>query len=152
MSKLKSSNVPIEIYHGVPKGWTKQNIISTYAILKGKFPIDQTKSTEPKAPSWLPDRYNWLDYRETLYKVAEGVRKGDRACIELAIRYIELNYFGSYSGFIREKLARALKSQDLSLSQIRRLNNHFQKLINNKQCFQEFKEYHKLRKLFKLSV
>jgi hypothetical protein len=78
--------------------------------------------------------------------IAKGMKQNDPACVELAIRYIELNYFGSYSGFIRARFARLLKSQKLSAVQVLRLNNHFEFLIEKSQCFEEFKEYNKLRK------
>lgn len=124
-----SFNTPIEEYHGVPKGWSKPEIVAAHQSLNGEFSIDIPEVTEPGAPSWLPDRYNWLQYRATLHRVADGVRNGDLACIELAIRYIELNYFGSYSGFIKERLARALKNQSLSEKQNNRLKQQFKFLI-----------------------
>jgi hypothetical protein len=145
MERMNSRNTSLEIYHGVPEGWSKEEIISTHKSLNGSHNIEGPNATEPGAPSWLPDRYNWLQYRETLRRVAEGVLEGDLACIEIAIRYIELNYFGSYSGFIRERLARCLKNQELTNSQIERLKTHFQKLIDIKMCFDEFREYKKLR-------
>ena len=115
-------------------------------MLGGKFSIDGEDAIEPGAPSFFPDRYNWLQYRETLYRICNGVRENDVACIELAIRYIELNYIGSYSGFIREKLARAIKSAPLTSTQNDRLRIHFQNLIDNNECFVEFSEYKKLLK------
>ncbi|MGL4666359.1 MAG: hypothetical protein ACRCWR_00325 [Saezia sp.] len=141
----RSSNTPLKIYHGVPKGWTKEEILATYSTLGGKNKFDTNEATEPGAPYWMPDRYNWLQYRHTLYEIAKGVQAGDEACIELAIRYIELNYFGSYSGFIRAKLARKLKFQHISIAQQKRLCLHFKSLINQQLCFEEFREYNKLR-------
>ena len=143
-----SNSIPLEIYHGVPKGWTKREILDRHRELEGKFSIDSEDAIEPGAPSFLPDRYNWLQYRQTLYRVCEGVRESDPACVELAIQYIELNYIGSYSGFIREKLARALKSIVLSNVHVSRLKTHFQRLIDRKECFEEFSEYKKLLKKF----
>jgi len=145
MDRKNSRNTSLEAYHGVPKGWRKEEIISIHKSLAGLHNIEGLDATEPGVPSWFPDRYNWLQYRETLRRVAEGVREGDPACIEIAIRYIELNYFGSYSGFIRERLARCLKNQELTNSQIERLKIHFQYLINSKMCFTEFREYKKLQ-------
>lgn len=146
MERISSRNIPLEIYHGVPNGWSRLELVALHKSLGGVFPIASIEATEPGAPSWLPDRYNWLQYRETLRGIAKGMKTGEPACIELAIRYIELNYFGSYSGFIRARFARLLKSQNLSKTQISRLNNHFAFLIKNKQCFEEFMEYNKLRK------
>lgn len=123
-------------------------MLKEHRALGGNFVIDGEDATEPGAPDFLPDRYNWLQYRQTLYRICNGVRENDVACIELAIRYIELNYIGSYSGFIREKLARALKSVSLAPSQSRRLKIHFETLVKEDRCLQEFGEYKKLlRKL-----
>jgi hypothetical protein len=144
MNRKNSRSVPLEIYHGVPKGWSKDEIINEYRRLGGTFLINGKEATEPGTPSFLPDRYNWLQYRETLYRISEGVKANDSACIELAIRYIELNYIGSYSGFIRAKLARALKGAILAKSQKKRLRTHFKRLIVSHECFQEFSEYKKL--------
>ena len=146
MSKKDSQTIPLEIYHGVPKGWSKDETISEHNHLGGTFTINGEEATEPGAPAFLSDRYSWLQYRETLYRVNEGVKVNDGACVELAIRYIELNYIGSYSGLIRDKLARSLKSSKLSGAQKERLRTHFRDLIKNHECFQEFKEYKKLLK------
>lgn len=144
MNPNNCGSIPLEQYHGVPAGWSKEEIIEQHRKLGGTFLIDGNDATEPGAPGFLPDRYNWLQYRQTLYRVCNGVRENDEACIELAIRYIELNYMGSYSGFIREKLARTLKNVALSTSAAQRLIEHFETLVKEKKCYQEFAEYKKL--------
>ena len=146
MRYISSRNVPLEIYHGVPAGWSSSEVIALHQSLGGTFPISGADATEPGAPQGLPDRYNWLQYRETLRRIGDGVKAGDPACVELAIRYIELDYFGSYSGFIKARFARLLKSHKLSSSQVRRLGIHFSSLVNAGRCFEEFKEYKKLLK------
>ena len=85
--KSKSSTTPLEDYHGVPEGWSREEIIASHKSLGGNFSITPPEATEPGAPTWLPNRYNWLQYRATLYKIAEGIKASDQACIELAIRY-----------------------------------------------------------------
>jgi hypothetical protein len=148
MSRKFSQSIPLEQYHGVPDGWSKDEIIKEHRNLGGNFVIDGDDATEPGAPAFLPDRYNWLQYRQTLHRICDGVRENDDACIELAIRYIELNYIGSYSGFIREKLARALKNVSLTASRTQRLVKHFDTLVKENKCLPEFAEYKKLlRKL-----
>jgi hypothetical protein len=144
MRSNDSQSIPLEQYHGVPPGWSKEELIKEHRSLSGAFTIDGEDATEPGAPDFLPDRYNWLQYRQTLYRICDGVREHDEACIELAIRYIELNYIGSYSGFIREKLARALKSVSLTPPRTQRLKKHFETLVKENKCFQEFGEYKKL--------
>ena len=96
------------------------------------------------APSWLPDRYEWLQYRQALYRVADGTRANDPACIELAVRYIELRHIGSYSGYIRARLARALKHAELSEGHRARLHSHFRNLFLRREWSGEFTEYFRL--------
>jgi hypothetical protein len=151
MDRQSSQNTPLEIYHGVPSGWSKAEIVSLHKALGGSFEIDSGEASEPGAPSWMPDRYNWLQYKKSLYEIGNGIKKGDKACIELAIRYIETDYFGSYSGFIKERLARLLKPQELSKQQIARLKSHFKHLVKNKRYLQEFREYKKLVNRIQLS-
>ncbi|MBE3871650.1 hypothetical protein HJ160_23335 [Vibrio parahaemolyticus] len=51
MKKLSSSNTSLDIYHGVPKGWTKEDILTTYELLSGKKLNFERKATEPGSPS-----------------------------------------------------------------------------------------------------
>ena len=134
----------LEIYHGVPKGWTKEEIVAIHQSLGGTFNLNSTIQTEPGAPSWFPDRKNWLQYRKTLYLLASGVEAGDKACIELCVRYLELRYIGSYSGFIRTRFARKLRSAKLTELQIERLNKLFLNTVVNRDYTEEFKAYVKL--------
>lgn len=136
--------IPLEIYHGVPAGWYAEEVLVTHRALGGRFDLAGPTATEPGAPHWLPERHPWLQYRAILYRVADGVRAGDGACIELAVRYIELRYIGSYSGFIRERLARALKGADLSPTQAARLDRHFRKLLTERERTVEFREFFRL--------
>src|SRR5512132_3998838 len=110
----RGKKIPLEVYHGVPPGWHSEEVIAEHSRLEPTHELCVPEVTEPGAPPWLPDRKAWLRYRATLYEVANGIAAGDPACVELAIRYIELRYIGSYSGFIREKLARRLVRAELT--------------------------------------
>ena len=136
--------VPLETYHGVPRGWTKCEILEAQKTLHASYDLDGADATEPGAPNWLPDRWNWLQYRATLYRVSDGVRAGDHGCIEIAVRYIVLRHIGSYSGFIRARLARALKNASMTMQQNERLNSHFLTLVESGEFTEEFSEYVKL--------
>ena len=146
MEHRSYNSTPLEIYHGVPSGWSKEELISRYHSLGGKGSIETAEATEPGAPSWLPDRYNWLQYRATMFKITDGVKESDLACIELAIQYIEFDYFGSYSGYIRARMARLMKNVELTQGQKSRLLSHIRNLRRNNQTLPEFKEYFKLEK------
>ena len=131
----------LEVYHGVPKGWAKEEIIAMHQSLGGTFNLNSFIQTEPGAPSWFPDRKNWMQYRKTLYLLADGVEACDKACIELCVRYLELRYIGSYSGYIRARLARKLKYAALTKQQIERLNEIFLAIVTNRDYTEEFNAY-----------
>jgi hypothetical protein len=133
--------IPLEVYHGVPKGWYARDIVAEHGRMRGTHSLEGPPATEPGAPSWMPQRYEWLQYRETLYRVADGVRAGDAACVELAVRYIELRHIGSYSGFVRALLARRLKHAALTDRQRLRLHEHFASLVLDGERTEEFREY-----------
>lgn len=136
--------IPLAIYHGVPPGWRSHEVVEQHAQLQPAHELVVPDATEPASPPWLPNRKEWLQYRATLYEIARGVAAGDPACIELAIRFIELRYLGSYSGFIREKLARRLANAQLTADQKSRLHRHFEKLVFTQERTQEFRAYAKL--------
>jgi hypothetical protein len=137
-------DIPVEQYHGVPKGWYAEEIFARHEAMRGKYPISDIEIRKWGAPSWMPERYEWLRYRETLYRVADGIRAGDHACVEIAVQYIELRYIGSYSGFLRAKLARRLKNAPLTDGQKVRLNVHFLNLVLTRDYTEEFREYRQL--------
>ena len=136
--------VTLETYHGVPHGWSEAELVAAHRHLGGAFPINGPRATEPGAPTWLFDRANWLQYRRALYRIVDGVRAHDAACIELAIRFIELRYIGSYSGFVRARMANTLKHEVLSSDQKKRLNRVFMSIVHNKDYTEEFNSYAKL--------
>ena len=145
--KYHDKDIPLEVYHGVPKGWYAHEILSEHARLGGTFDISGPEATEPGAPCWMPERRAWLQYRETLYRVGDGVAAKDPACIELAIRYIELRYMGSYSGFVRSLLSRRLKHVHLSAAQQIRLHQHFRILVLSGERSDELRDYMNLWRL-----
>jgi hypothetical protein len=137
----RGAQLSLEHYHGVPKGWNADDIFAQHAAMKGQFPISDFVIGKWGAPSWMTNRYEWLRYKATLNRVADGVRADDAACVEIAVRYIELRYIGSYSGFLRAKLARGLKTVELSERQKDRLNAHFLKLVIERDYTEEFRAY-----------
>jgi len=125
-----------EEYHAIPGGWDEASIESAHKALGGKFDIH---------PTQVPDAYHpWLKYRQILYNIANGVRGNDAACVELAVRFIELHFMGSYAGYVRALLARRLKHAHLTDEQRERLNSHFIGLLQRHEHCHEFRDYLKL--------
>jgi hypothetical protein len=133
--------IPLEVYHGVPKGWRAQEILAAHARMGGTFDLRGPEAWEPGAPEWMPERYDWLQYRSMVRRLGDGVLAQDSACIELVIRYIELRYIGSYSGFLRSLLCRRLKHVTLTSGQQARLHAHFFRLVADGDRTLEFRDY-----------
>jgi hypothetical protein len=83
----------------------------------------------------------WRRYRHTMYHIASELETGDLASIELALRYIELHYIGSYAGYTRALLARRLKHAPLSREQRARLTRHFYALLETEERSAVFSIY-----------
>lgn len=144
MSSYQGQSIPPRIYYGVPGGWHADEIVLEHARLGGDFALATPAPVEIRSPHRLPEQEGWLHYRQTVHRLADGVRGGDAACVELAIRYIELRHIGSYAGYLRERLARALKHAPLDEAQRRRLHGHFATLCLRGEHTHEFGEYVRL--------
>ncbi len=125
-----------EDYYAIPEGWDVDSVLATHASMGGRYVLE---------PLRIPRDFDaWFKYRAVLYNVADGVRAQDAACVELAIRFIELPFVGSYTGFVRALLARRLKHVVLSEQQRRRLHQRFAHLVESGQRSHEFKQYLRL--------
>ena len=113
--------------------------------MRGTYPIADIEIGTWHAPEWMTERHAWLKYRAVLRKVADGIRAGDNACNEIAVNYILLNYIGSYSGYLRSRLARALRQADIAPRQKAQLAGHFDHLASEHAYSYEWREYRKLR-------
>lgn len=92
----------------------------------------------------MTQRYEWLCYRAVLRNVADGVRSGDDACTEIAVRYIVLAHFGSYSGYLRDRLARALLHAAMTERQKTELLRHSERLKADRTYYSELRSCRKL--------
>ncbi len=139
MSRNSRSPEMRAAYSAVPPGWLPEHIRMTYAQLGGQYDLSL-----PAACSQWPE---WHRYRETLYRIADGISAGDAGCTELATRYLILNYSGSYAGYLRALFARRLKHAALSTIQKSRLHRHFSELLLQNARQRELKECAKLWRL-----
>ncbi|PYE48109.1 hypothetical protein [Deinococcus yavapaiensis] len=117
-------------YHSAPPPWGREDLLRLHEELGGTFPIATTprRTDVPRIdPLW--------------YNLADGIRAGDAACVELGVRFIEAQFVVSYSGYARARLARALRHAFLTPTQKRRLSNHFYNLLIGQERFDEFTEY-----------
>ena len=123
-------NLTPEEYRRVPPRWSAEGLEQQRVALGGAFDIGYHGHPYAHQSMW--------------YNLADGVRAGDIACIELAVRFIEDRFICSYSGFARTKIARALKHALLSREQKARLSSHFLDLLEKGDRTEEFSEYLRL--------
>ena len=126
-------------YAAVPSGWLAHQIRAVHTQLGGTADLSLSQTC-----TFWPE---WHQYRETIYRIADGITAGDNTCKEIAVRYLILNYFGSYSGYLRELLARRLKHAALTEAQQVRLHQHFSALLLSGAQQRELKECAKLWRL-----
>jgi len=126
----------LEQYHAVPERWAAMGLARQLEALGGTFDLGYS-TADPPPPGISADRSMW-------YRLSDGVRADDAACIEVAVRFIEDRFISSYSGFTRARLARALKHVRLSQMQRERLSAHFLALLESGDKSDEFTEYLRL--------
>ena len=83
--RYRGVQLSLEHYHGIPEGWRAEQVFALHASLGGTFPIAEFEIGPWAAPPWMTNRYEWLRYREALYRVALGVRANDPACVGLGL-------------------------------------------------------------------
>ncbi|UBV45077.1 hypothetical protein LAJ19_18310 (plasmid) [Deinococcus taeanensis] len=74
------------------------------------------------------------------YALSDGVRTGDRACVELAVRFLEADLDASYSGYARSRIARALRRAALTPDQTARLRALFWTLLETGRMRTDFRD------------
>lgn len=76
--------------------------------------------------------------------VTDGVQLGDAACIELAVGYLEADLMHSGTGYLRERIARALRHAPLGDQQRERLRRLFVGQLRDGRMHKEYREYIRL--------
>ena len=132
-------HVPWDIYHEVPPGWTKAEMLIAHRNMRGEFSIDIGMNYRCASAPMSDECRRWHEYHETLQRVVKGARANDTACVELAVRYIEQRHIVSGSGYNRTRLVQSLKNADLLDQQKERLNRHFISIVEHRDFTKGFR-------------
>lgn len=134
-----------EVYEPIPRGWKHWEIADRHRELGGTFEVKLTQ--DKLVPFWaFYAERPWRASVEVLGQVCEGIKVDDQACIEIAIQYLELNHFASYSGHVRQRMASLLKNTYLSKTQKRRIIKWHLSLRQRREFLTEYREIYKLAK------
>ncbi len=127
-----------------PKGkWSVKSVQLRYRELSlkvggvGGYYPEPRRYTNQRGASWT---YNIME------SIVDGVQLGDKACVQLSIEYIRDNEMSSTTGYIRERMSRALRHAELTNDQKKELAKIFLGMLNTGEIFKEFKEYSRLFK------
>jgi hypothetical protein len=112
-----------------------------YAELCTEFRISAPLEMTPFVHSGKDGR-NWI--YSIMQVVADGVKTGDKACIELAVQYIVDEGRYPFAMATRSNMARYLRKVDLSHGQKDRLRRRFIGMLQSGQFGREFREYSRL--------
>tara|TARA_Y100000589_G_scaffold321902_1_gene353995 strand:+ start:1210 stop:1704 length:495 start_codon:yes stop_codon:yes gene_type:complete len=133
----------MEFNYNSSGNWSVDSVQERYRNLSlqlggvaGFYP-EPRKYTNQRGASWT---YNVME------SVVDGVQLGDCACIELSIEYIADSPMGSNTGYIRERMARALRHAELSDKQKARLAFIFINMLKTGKLYKEYREYIRLFK------
>ena len=128
-----------------PEGkWSVESVQNRYRKLSlevggvGGYQPEPNVYTNPGGTTWI---YNIME------SVVDGIQLGDMACVQLSIEYIQDNIMGPTTGYIRERMARALRNSELTNDQKKQLANIFLNMLHSGQLLKEFREYCRLFKV-----
>ena len=133
----------MEINYNHHGKWSVDAVKNRYANLRivsggaEGFELEPRTYTNKGGMTWI---YNIME------AVVDGVQLGDKACVQLSIDYIDDNLMDSTTGYIRERMARALRRAELTEHQKRQLATTFLKQLEQESLHKEFKEYCRLFK------
>ena len=124
------------------EAWSIDKVMERYRKLSQQLGRTEDFDLQPKSSSQGSKTrvFNIMD------SVTDGIEFNDKACIELSVNYIEANVMTSYSGYIRERMARKLRQVELTDNQKQRLATTFIRHLNNRSLYQEYRTYIRLFK------
>lgn len=122
--------------------WSIEAVKERYSKLRSS--LGGVVGFEPSPKTYIKrKRLTWV-YYNVMDSVVAGVRLGDKACVQLSIDYIRDNEMYSATGYTRARMARALKSADLSDNQKKELALIFLRQLETGALYQEYREYCRL--------
>lgn len=125
--------------------WSVENVLKRYDVLKSIHTPAKDFELKPRIHTDSNRGITWIYH--IMNSVGDGILLGDQACVELAIQFIQDDVMDSHTGYIRERLARALKNIALSDIQKKKITQTFMNQLKTGNMYKEFGEYIKLFKV-----
>jgi len=126
----------IRDYNTDPR-WTPEAVQARYRQICRDLRLPDARRISPRIVDSGPTRWVF----PVIDDVLEGVRHGDRACVELAVRYLVDDPRAPFSRSAKPRLARLLRNSDLSEGQKERLRARIVALFELPYPGREFRWY-----------
>ena len=133
-------------YYNPPIPWNYETIVQRYTDNISKCDWHRPVSFEA-----LQSYSEIVRVKRALQLISEAIKENDPAAIELSIDFVLSPVYFHYSGYIRESMARRLRSCNLGEKQRKKLVSGIESLIKNSKKSYEFPEIKRLYKKAKES-
>jgi hypothetical protein len=120
--------------------WSLQAIRERYIAYARRFKVSSPLSLKPDEHK--QDNRHWI--YPLMFQVIEGIEKGDRACIEIGVEFIEEDARFPFGRILKSNAARALRRSVLTSEQIERVRKRVVQMLIAEHVPREYREYAKL--------
>jgi len=132
-------------YNGVQR-WSIAAVQGRYVQYCRQFNVDEPDIPRPREHT--EGKGHWI--YPIMESVIAGVEKGDKACIELGVEFIEEEEHFVFGRILKSNTARALRRAQLSPMQTDRLRERIVKMLLSVDVPHEYQQYAKLLRLIGL--
>jgi len=132
-------------YNGVQR-WSIAAVQGRYVQYCRQFNVDEPDIPRPREHT--EGKGHWI--YPIMESVIAGVEKGDKACIELGVEFIEEEEHFVFGRILKSNTARALRRAQLSPMQTDRLRERIVKMLLSGDVPHEYQQYAKLLRLIGL--
>ena len=126
-------------FNGVLR-WSVASVQGRYLQYCRTFGLEGTQTPQPR--EHVEGNFGWIF--PIMESVIEGIKRGDRACAEIGIEFIEEDEHFVFGRILKSDTARALRRAALTESQKDRLRTRIAAMLLDGYVPHEFHEYAKL--------
>jgi hypothetical protein len=120
--------------------WSSEAIQTRYQQLAGRFRLSECSDLRPLEA--VSPTCRWI--YPVMFRVIEGIERGDPACVEIGVEFIEQDQSFAFGRTLKANTARALRRAMLHPSQQERIRKRVMEMLVNGQTPREYREYAKL--------
>jgi hypothetical protein len=120
--------------------WSVEEVLGRYAAYASRYGIATPRDLNPLVRS-VNDK-QWI--YPVMDRVIEGFEKGDQACADLGVEFIEDNSSFVFGRILKSNTARALRRSPLTHEQKERIRKRVTEMLETGYLPREFRQYAKL--------